>query len=134
MDNKVIGSFTAKTFGNQFYEFKVKEDGYIYWDLLPGEKIKRFILKPRFELFLKDGGYRVLNTKNTIGLIESYYINPTLLNYLIKQGRIMYSVDMSYLYDIDKKYGYDILEQRRAFKRVKDKQKILTKQKQGIFN
>ena len=30
VQNKTIGKFTAKTFNNNFYEFEVKEDGYIY--------------------------------------------------------------------------------------------------------
>lgn len=134
MENKIVGKFTAKTFDNKVYEFIVKEDGYIYWDLLPGKKIKRFILKPKFELCIEGNEYRILDNKSSLELVETYFISTELLKFLIKNNRIMYSVDMSYLYDIEEKYGYDRYEQKRAFKRVKDKTKILSKQKQGIFN
>ena len=38
------------------------------------------------------------------------------------------------IYGFEDKKGFDAEFNKRPFKRVKDKQKILTKQKQGIFN
>ena len=134
MENKVIGRFSAKTFNNHFLEFEVKEDGFIYWNFIKGQKIKRLIIKPKLEICLQNGTSYALNNRSSIELIESYFIEPELLEYLIKNHRIMYSTDMAYLYDFDKNYAYDFYDQSRAFKRVKDKEKILVKQKQGIFN
>ena len=134
MENKVIGRFSAKTFNNHFLEFEVREDGFIYWNHIKDEKIKRLIIKPKLEIYLQNGTSYALNNRSSIELIESYFIEPKLLEYLIKNHRVMYSTDMAYLYGFDKNYAYDFYDQARAFKWVRNKEKILTKQKQGIFN
>ena len=83
---------------------------------------------------MQDGSYRVLNNKFSMELIESYFIKPELLEFLVLKNSVMYSYDMACLYGFNVKRSYDYYQQRRAFKRVKDKEKILVKQKQGIFN
>ncbi len=67
-------------------------------------------------------------------LICQYLIDDELLEYLIKNKMIDYSTDMAYLYGLDADYAYDREYQTRAFKWVKKKSKILTKQKRGFFN
>ena len=49
---------------------------------------------------------------------------------------VMYSHDMAILYGFDPKHSYDCYFQTRSFKknRHKEKTKVLTKQKKGIFH
>lgn len=66
--------------------------------------------------------------------VESIDIDPELLSDLVNHGAIYYSTDMAYLYGLDPKQAYDRQYNRRAFKHVKDKSRILALQKQGIYN
>ena len=74
--------------------------------------------------------------KQQQNLIKSYIIEPYVLEYLIENKMLIYSHDMALLYGFDPKHSYDGHFQTRAFKknRHKDKTKILTKQKKGIFH
>ena len=54
--------------------------------------------------------------------------------YMKDNNMIMYSVEMAYLYDFVNKDGFDLSHKTTVFKRVKDKSKILEKQKKGIYN
>ena len=61
-------------------------------------------------------------------------IENVIVNNPILEPMIMYSVEMAYLYDFVNKDGFDLSHKTTVFKRVKDKSKILEKQKKGIYN
>lgn len=115
MKNREIGRFYAKTFNNKHYEFVIKEDGYIYCNLLENQKIRKMIIKSRLELFMADGNHYILNSKYDEDLIEVYSINTELLQFLLNKKLITYTNDVN---DLSK---------------FNDK-KVLKKQKKGIFN
>ena len=66
--------------------------------------------------------------------IQSFNIDSELLEELALKSVIYYSTDMAYLYGFDPDMAFDRYQNRRAFKHVKDKTKILALQKQGIYN
>ena len=74
--------------------------------------------------------------KQQKNLIKSYIIEPHVLEYMIENKMVMYSHDMAILYGFDPKHAYDGYFQTRSFKknRHKEKTKVLTKQKKGIFH
>lgn len=72
--------------------------------------------------------------KTQTHLIRNYIIEPEIFNYLIENKMIMFSHDMAMLYNLNTEYAYDARYKTNAFKHLHhDKTKILTKQKQGIF-
>ena len=134
--------FYAIGFNNQIYEFELGEDNLLYCDIVKNKAIRKLYIKPNFEIFFKDGGYltceglaRTRNQKDTSYLIGHFHIKDELLEYLVGENLISYSTEMAYLYGLTPLFARDAKEKTRAFKRVKRKSdKILTKQKQGIFN
>lgn len=163
MNNQPIKSFTAVTYENQTYHFIITDDNKIYcceFRLEYGADIIE--LKPNFvlrdkdsqtiyslkdylrELSKEDKNYKrlILGTaskeleKQQQNLIKSYIIEPQVLEYLIENKMVMYSHDMAILYGFDPKHSYDCYFQTRSFKknRHKEKTKVLTKQKKGIFH
>lgn len=69
--------------------------------------------------------------RSNIDFIESIEISDALFLYLKNNNMIMYSTDMAYLYNLSNKDRYDKYYQTRAFKHIKDKEKILSKQRNG---
>ena len=136
MERFKIGEFYAIAFDGTVYTFTVYEDG-LACHQLGAEQIRVLFLNPRMNFYdvIKDDFINIPEKAGYMeGLIKTYDIEPKLLWYLKSQNLIRYSTDMAYLYDFDDKEGYDRVFQRAPFKRVKNKQKILEKQKQGIFN
>lgn len=160
-----IKSFIAVTYGNKPYHFIITDDKKIYcceFRLEYGADIIE--LKPNFVLrdehsqtiySLKDYlreqkekkkiDYKkfILETiskeeqeKQQEELIQSYIIEPTVLEYLMENKMLMYSNDMAMLYGFDPQHAYDHHFQTRSFKKSRNKEntKILTKQKKGIFH
>ena len=135
MERKRIGKFFATAFDETIYTFIVYDDG-IACPNLGVDKAKRIIIKPKFELVGYEDDWYLMPIKSGYkeGLINSYDIDKDLFKYLKTKSMILYSTDMAYLYGFEDKQGYDSEFKKTPFKRVKDKQKILAKQKQGIFN
>ena len=135
METKELGRFYAIAFDETIYEFIVYND-YMICPTISNEKIKRIVLKPRFDLieYGKGALWMPVAAGYTKGLIKTYDIDDELFNYLREKNMIMYSIDMAYLYGFKDKSGYDRQYNKTPFKRVKDKEKILIKQKQGKFN
>lgn len=146
MENNLENNkFYAFAFDGYMYEFLLGDDNLLYCDQIMKDKaINKVILKPNFWAFLNEGGYlscdslvRENNTKTSTSahLISSYVISKELLEFLTLNGLVSYSTEMSYLYGLDPSLAYDVKGQSRAFKRARrKKEKILIKQKQGIFN
>ena len=135
MERKRIGKFYATAFDETIYTFIVYDDG-IACPNLGVDKIKRIVLKPRFELIGYDRNFYTMPVKAgyTKGLIKTYDIDELLFKYLKLKGMLFYSTDMAHLYGFENKEGFDAEFNKTPFKRVKNKEKILIKQKQGIFN
>lgn len=135
MERKIIGKFYATAFDETIYTFIVYEDG-IACPNLGVERIKRVVLNPKFELISYDHKVYMMPIKvgYQAGLIKTYDIDKQLFKYMRLKGMLYYSTDMAYLYDFDDKKGFDAEFNKTPFKRVKDKNKILRKQKQGVFN
>jgi len=135
MERKRIGKFYATAFDETIYTFIVYEDG-IACPTMRIESAKRLIIKPRFDIVGHQNEWYPMPAK--VGaqseLIKTYDIDEELFKYLKARKMIFYSTDMAYLYGFEDKNGYDASFQKTPFKRVKDKTKILSKQKQGIFN
>jgi len=137
MEN-IVGSFNLKTFGGKVYKFCVLDNGLMYCKDITMYPLYRIVLKPLFDLY----GLNEYGNKESIFIprskvndyIESVDIDENLLNYMRLNNMIMYSTDMAYLYNLPNKDGYDRLYQKRAFKHVKDKSKVLMKQKRGYYN
>lgn len=159
---KEVGRFKGLSFDGQIFEFIVCENG-IFCTNLHDETVlyEKLTLKPSFTF--SKAHYTALREKQKYStktnktekssssnpssldsyirennlekiLICQYLIDDELLAYLIKNKMIDYSTDMAYLYGLDSDYAYDRQYQTRAFKWVKKKSKILTKQKRGFFN
>ena len=137
MEKKELGRFYAIAFDETVYEFIVYED-YMACPLLGAERITHMDLKPRFSLSSRYthnlAGYIMpVVGGDSKGLIKTYDIDDVLFTYLKLKRMISYSTDMAYLYGFPEKKGFDAYDQKRAFKRTRP-EKILVKQKQGIFN
>ena len=156
-----IKSFTAVTYDNKTYHFIIADDNKIYCCEFRLEYAADIIeLKPNF--VLRDKEYQTIYSlkeylkelpkqepkqylyeqlskeeleKQQQNLIKNYIIESSVLKYLIENKMLTYSHDMAILYGLDPKYSYDGYFQTRSFKknRHKENQKILTKQKKGIF-
>ena len=137
MEN-IVGSFYLKTFGERLYKFDVFDNGLMYCKDITEYPLRKIFLKPLFELYRLDenGNKEIISIpkRGCYDYIERVSINEELLVYMKKNNMIMYSTDVAYLYDLPNKDGYDIFYQKRAFKHVKDKSKILIKQKNGYYN
>lgn len=135
MGDNMIGRFFADRIDGIRMEFYVYANGIIVCSMYPDILMKRIYLKPRIEYYGIDNKYHVLDkTKGNDCLICNYLIDPELFMYMKDNNMIMYSVEMAYLYDFVNKDGFDLFHKTTAFKRVKDKSKILEKQKKGIYN
>jgi len=136
MEN-IVGSFCLKTFGGKVYKFCVLDNGLMYCDITM-YPLYRIVLKPLFDLY----GLDEYGMKKSIFIprckvdnyIESVDIDDELLEFMRDNNMIMYSTDMAYLYNLPDKDAYDRLYQKRAFKHVKDKTKVLMKQRRGYYN
>ena len=135
MERKRVGKFYATAFDETIYTFIVYEDG-IACPTMKVENAKRLIIKPKFEMVgHQDDWYLMpVRAEKSAELIKTYDIDEELFKYLKAKKMIFYSTDMAHLYGFEDKNGYDSEFNKTPFKRVKDKTKILTKQKQGIFN
>ena len=135
MERKRIGKFYATAFDETIYTFIVYEDG-IACPNLGVQKAKRIVLKPKFELIGYENDWYMMPIKAGYqeGLIKTYDIDNELFKYMKLKGMLFYSTDMAHLYGFEDKKGFDAEFNKTPFKRVKDKRKILAKQKQGIFN
>lgn len=137
MEN-IVGSFNLKTFGGKVYKFNVLDNGLMYCNEITMYPLYRIVLKPLFDLY----GLNEYGLKKNIFIprckvddyIEIVDIDENLLNYMRLNNMIMYSTDMAYLYNLPNKDGYDRYHQKRAFKHVKDKTKVLMKQRRGYYN
>ena len=137
MEN-IVGSFSLKTFGGKVYKFNVLDNGLMYCCDITMYPLYRIVLKPLFDLY----GLDEYGMKKSIFIprckaddyIESVDIDECLLAYMRHHNMIMFSTDMAYLYNLPDKDGYDRLYQKRAFKHVKDKSKVLMKQRRGYYN
>ena len=127
-----IGRFYATTFDGRKFEFIVKNNK-IYCNDFKDVEANKLIIKPRLELIANYETYR-LSTKSKDGLIKDYCIDKIILKYMKLNNIIRYSTDMAYLYDLPDKIGHDIMYHTRAYKHIKDKEKILAKQKRGYYN
>ena len=136
MEAKVVGRFVAQTFGVKSYEFIVRDDKTMYCEEFPEFSCCRMSIQPRFSLLSEDKSRTLspIPVGNAVGLICSFEFDENVFEYLKKNHMIVYSTDMAHFYNLPDKNGYDIDFQKRAFKRVRDKEKILLKQKHGIFN
>ena len=136
MEAKSIGRFSAYTFGSKYYEFIVRDNKTMYCEEFPEFSCCRMSIQPRFHLLSEDKT-KILSpvpVGNSLGLICSFEFDENVFEYLKDNHMIIYSTDMAYFYNLPDKAGYDIDFQKRAFKHVRDKEKILLKQKHGIFN
>ena len=134
----IVGSFNLKTFGGKVYKFECLNNGLMYCKDITMYPLYRIVLKPLFDLYgLNEYGNKVsifIPRNKANDYIESVDIDNDLLNYMRMRNMIMYSTDMAYLYNLPSKDGYDRLYQKRAFKHVKDKSKVLMKQRRGYYN
>lgn len=137
--------FSAVTYDNEVYEFAVTPEGDIFCcDFDIADPTNIIELKPNFILRDKQGKTlysldeytRERNIKKS--LIREWIINEDLLEYLIKNRKIIYSTQMAILYGFDPQYAYDAHYQKRAFKSSRNnplkRTKILARQKAGNFN
>ncbi len=103
--------------------------------------ITKLIIKPDFWAFFKHGGYTngvdmlkpVFNSCKKI-LAMNYYIDPNIFEILIDSDLISYSKAMADLYDLPVSYSRDVKYHHNDYKRTKNKELVLNKMRQGIFN
>lgn len=139
MDLQTIGVFQVHTFTGLTITFRVLEDYTIEDDFFGLGPISSIDLKPIIIIRTMDGhdidfdSYARTNRRKR-EYIEKVTIDDELLRELVAKRKIYYSTDMAYLYGFDPELAYDRRESSRAFKHVKDPNKILALQKQGIYN
>lgn len=145
LDEELSGTnyMIVKTFDNNNHIFNyVEEDGLNYFKIDTDSRlISRIIIKPDLWVFFKDGGYehgiKLLNSTNNLktnGLVSNCYIDPNIFNNLVNKGLISYSKAMADLYDLPTIYSRDIKYHQNDYKRTKNKELVLSKMRQGIFN
>ena len=160
--NEPIKQFYAVAYDNKTYHFIITEENKIYcyeFFLETGADIIE--IKPNFVLRNKDyetiyslkdylrnnpqkkKNIKILSEnltkeemiKQQQNLISCYIIESSVLEYMIENKMILYSTDMALLYRLNPEYAYDKHYQTRSFKKNRHNQeKILTKQKKGIFH
>lgn len=156
MENREpIKQFFAVTYDNQIYHLFISNvDNKIYCCEFgldyAGDMIE---IKPNF--VLRNQGYATVyclndylrenpdqkkphitpeDPKQQYSLIRCFIIEPYVFEYLKENNMIIYSHDMSILYNLDSQHAFDSRFKTNAFKKHRrDKSKILTKQKKGIF-
>ncbi len=141
MERQEIGRFYAKSFDGLIIEFVVYDDNTMSCPTLDIDSFISITLKPRFGIRDEESyyEYNVAACHNDqCQLIEDYYIQEDLFDYLKENGMIRYSNDMAYLYGFEDKQGYDSDPGHYGvgspFKWAKKKGPILEKQRKGRFN
>lgn len=145
LDQELRGTnaLIVETFDNNSHVFYcIEEDGLHYFKMEGDSRlITRLIIKPDLWVFFKNGGYDhgVSLLKPIIPSIKknlamNFYIDPDIFDDLIKDGLISYSKAMADLYNLPISYSRDIQYHRNDYKRTKNKEMVLSKMKQGVFN
>lgn len=145
LDNDFRGTNTvvAETFDNNnhiFYFINVGDEAYLRYEN-DIRLIRKMIIRPNFLTFFVDGGYEYgtsllkpcFSTKNSI-LVKEFSIDPNIFHKLINYNLISYSKCMADLYNLPIIYSADIKYHHNDYKRSKNKEKVITKLKNGKFN
>ena len=136
-------TMVVETFDNNCHVFNlISSNNKHYFQY---ENIKKYIdkiiIKPDLWVFYVNGGYEqgvkllkpiFKNVKKV--LARNFYIDPEIFNTLIKEGLIVYSKAMADLYDLPIEFSKDYSIHTRDYKHSKNKELVLTKLKNGIFN
>ena len=145
LDEELRGTnaLIVETFdSNNHVFYHIEKDGRHYFKMEDDSKlITRLIIKPDLWAFFKNGGYEhgvkllkpIINSKSKV-LASNYYFDPNMFNVLVSCGLITYSKAMADLYDLPVSYSYDIKYHHNDYKRTKNKELVLGKMRQGIFN
>ena len=103
--------------------------------------ITRLVIKPDLLVFYQDGGYeqgvnllKPINLKEKKVLAMEFHIDPEIFDILIHNKLISYSKAMADLYDLPIELSRDYLAHRRDYKHSKNKELVLEKWKNGVFN
>jgi len=134
--------FTAVTFDNNTYNFAITPNGEIscseFGITTPASIIE---LKPNFVLRRADGSTiyslddHTRNRNKKKSLIYKWNIDEDVLNYLIKNQKVMYSAEMAVYYGFNPDYAFDAYYNKNGFKR-RTRRRIQAQEarKNGKFN
>lgn len=145
LDDNLRGTkiLLAETFDNNshiFYLVKNEDTYYLQYENIP-KLITKLVIKPDLWAFYKDGGYEhgvhllkpIITSKNKV-LVMNYYIDPGIFHILVNQGLISYSKAMADLYQLPIAYSRDIKYHHADYKRSKNKELVLERMRNGLFN
>lgn len=133
----------AQTFDDNCHVFSLVRGSNKYYLLYENDSrlIKKLVIKPDLWVFYMEGGYehgvkllKPLNPTESKILTKNFIIDPDIFELLINNGLISYSKAMADLYDFDEKYSSDYKYHKRDYKNSKNKEKVLEKMRQGVFN
>lgn len=103
--------------------------------------ITKLVIKPDLWVIYKDGGYehginllKPINLSQKKVLSMEFHIDPEIFDTLIENKLISYSKAMADLYDLPVEFSRDYLYHHRDYKHSKNKELVLEKWKNGIFN
>ena len=145
LDEELRGTnaMIVETFDNNNHVFYYVEENGLHYFKMEGDSrlITRLIIKPDLWAFFKNGGYehgvkllKPVITSNKKTLAMNFYIDPNIFYTLVSDGLISYSKAMADLYDLPPAYSSDVKYHHNDYKRTKNKELVLSKMRQGIFN
>jgi len=137
------GVVVVETFDNNCHVFSListNNNYYLQYENNP-MLIKKLIIKPDLWVFYMEGGYdqgikliKPLNQIENKVSAMNFMIDPDIFELLINKGLISYSKAMADLYNFDEVYSSDYKYHKRDYKNSKNKEKVLEKMRQGVFN
>lgn len=145
LDNNFKGTnaIVVETFDDNnhvFYFITSGDEAYLRYEN-DIKLIKRLIIKPNFIVFYVDDSFEYgvdllkpcLPKENKI-LVKEFSIDPNIFHNLIKHNLISYSKGMADLYNLPVVYSSDIKYHHNDYKRTGNKEKVLSKFREGNFN
>ena len=136
-------SIVVETFDYNYHEFElIQKDKKYYLKFQHDPRlITKLVIKPDLWAFYKDGGYehgvnllKPINLARGQVLAWDFHIDPEIFDILIENKLISYSKAMADLYNLPVELSRDYLSHRRDYKNSKNKEKVLERWKNGIFN
>ena len=132
----------VSTFDSGKHEFHLIKDDTKYCFKYDGSPklISKLVIKPDLWVLFRDGGYEqginFLSRENNCKrvLASGFDIDPDIFELLVTYDLISYSKGMADLYDLPIIHSRDFLNHCNDYKRSKNKDLVLEKMRNGIFN